>query len=235
MEKSKSCNQAIIPNPHSDHGLDSKPNGAVLMSADSREAGQVSWDGNGTANRPLDARETSRLIRTGGRDTMAFRRRRRGSIAMFPFLLVLIASVCFVPVASVFIEFSNCLSDEVKNNGVPQLQFIPHFVDATFNTTDPSHQLSVTVWGNITGSTVGNVSRLVVPSGNDTEYWNSNSTFAGGKIVDSPYPEATVPKLTTLSNKVDVLTYEPFSEDVDFCNSLINGSCPLGPRFFVNA
>ncbi|KAH7364215.1 integral membrane protein-like protein [Rhexocercosporidium sp. MPI-PUGE-AT-0058] len=235
MEKSKSCNiQALILYPHGDHGRHSKPDGTITMSADSREAGQDPWDGNGFANAPLEIRETSRLIRTGGRDNMAIRVQRRGSIAMLPFLLALIASLCIVPASAVLIDFQNCLSDAAKNNQPLQLQFVPLFVDAIFNTTDPKQQLAVTVWGNITGSTVGDAPRLVVPPGNDTDYWNGNSTFNGGKIVDSPYPDAAVPKLTTLSNKVNILTYEPWSEDVDFCNLLINASCPLGPRFFVN-
>jgi len=234
MEKSKSCKQAIILQPHAEHGWDSEYKGAIIMSADSREAGLAAWAGNDSATRSWDARKTSRLRRTGGRERMAIGMRRRGLIATFPFLLVLIASLWIVPASAVLIDFQNCLSDAAKSNLPLQLQFVPLFVDAVFNTTDPNHQLAVTVWGNITGSTVGDAPRLVLPGANDTEYWNGNSTTNGGKIVDSPYPDVASPKLTTLTNKVDVLTYEPWSENLDFCNSLINASCPLGPRFFVN-
>lgn len=234
MENSKSCNQAIIPYPHNDHGRYSEIEVAMIMSTDSRIAGGVTRDGNGSGNR-LDAREASKTIRTGRRENMTTRTRRRGSFATLPYLLLLIASLCIVPVSAVLVDFQNCLSEAVKKNKPLALQFVPLFVDAIFNTTDPNHPLTITVWGNVTGSTVGSEARLIVPPGNDTEYWNSNATYAGGKIVDIPDPTATNPKLTTLSNKVNVLTYEPWSGDYDFCNSLINGSCPLAPRFDVNA
>ncbi|KAK0119048.1 hypothetical protein ONS96_012116 [Cadophora gregata f. sp. sojae] len=234
MDSSKSCDQAFILQPQGDDGWDSEPQGAMTMSADSRESGPAAWDGNDFANPSFGARAAVRLIQTGRREKMGFEVRRRGSIAMFPFLLVLIASLWVVPASAVLVDFQNCLSDAAKSNRPLQLQFVPLFVDARFNTTDPNHQLAITVWGNITGSTVGDAPRLVLPGANDTEYWNSNSTLNGGKIVDSPYPEAQFPKLTTLSNKVNVLTYEPWSQDLDFCNSLINASCPLGPKFFVN-
>lgn len=71
---------------------------------------------------------------------------------------------------------------------------------------------------------------------NDTAYWEGNSTNLGGKILDSPEPDAANPKLTTLFNKVNVLTYEPWSESVRFCDQLGNGyDCPLGPNFTANA
>ncbi len=234
MEKSKIRNQAI-PNSHGDHGRDNVRYGAIIMSADSREAGQAGWDGNTFGKRCLDARGTSNGIRTGGWDTMFVRLRRKGSFGIVPFFLVLVASLWIVPASAVLVEFQNCLSEAAQNNLPLELQFIPLFVDATFNNTDRNHQLVVTVWGNVTGSTVGSASRLVLPDANNTEYWNGNSTSNGGKIVDSPFPEAAEPKLTTLSNKVNILTYEPWNQDLDFCNSLINASCPLGPRFFVNA
>lgn len=151
-----------------------------------------------------------------------------------PLLLALLASLWAAPAAAVMVEFQNCLSQATQRTQPLELQFVPLFVDAVFNTTDPDHQLQVTVWGNITGSTVGAVPRLLLPAANDTDYWNSNSTTNGGKIVDIPFPEAASPKLTTLSNKVNVLTYQPWNQDLDFCASLINGSCPLGPRFNVD-
>jgi hypothetical protein len=53
----------------------------------------------------------------------------------------------------------------------------------------------------------------------------------GGKILDNPDPDSTDPKLTTLFNEVNVLTYSPYSHATDFCNELENGTCPLGPVF----
>jgi hypothetical protein len=53
----------------------------------------------------------------------------------------------------------------------------------------------------------------------------------GGKILDDPYPDSIDPHLTTLFNKVNVLTYSPYNHATDFCNELENGTCPLGPVF----
>jgi len=53
----------------------------------------------------------------------------------------------------------------------------------------------------------------------------------GGKILDDPYPDSIDPHLTTLFNKVNVLTYWPYNHATDFCNELENGTCPLGPVF----
>jgi hypothetical protein len=113
-----------------------------------------------------------------------------------------------------------------------QLQFDPLYLDAVFNTTDSSHNLHITVWGNVTGSGPENL--VILPPANNTAYWNSNQTNLGGKIEDNPTPDG-VNKLTTLFNKVNVLTYEPWSETVEFCNQLINATCPLAPSFNANA
>lgn len=105
------------------------------------------------------------------------------------------------------------------------------FVDAVFNATDPAHNLKVTVWGNVTGS----LPLVALPAWDDTEYWdNTNNT--DGKIQDVPDPDGAN-KLTTLYNKVNVLTYEPWSQDpaLEWCNELVNASCPLGPSFNANA
>ncbi|CZT01513.1 hypothetical protein WAI453_006953 [Rhynchosporium graminicola] len=204
------------------------------MPADSRGTRHCITDGSGSGRRrPLHSRKTSSSKQTGRCGT-AIGVRGRGFNTIMPILLILIASLWISPVSAVLVEFQNCLSDAAQKNLPMQLQFVPLFVDASFNTTDPNHPLEITVWGNITGSTVGKAPRLILPGANDTEYWSGNSTINGGKIMDSPFPLANVPKLTTLSNKVNVLTYEPFSEDLQFCNVLINGSCPLGPRFDAN-
>jgi hypothetical protein len=159
----------------------------------------------------------------------SFRGNRSGTMG---YLLILLMALFTIPVSAVFIEFSNCLSEAVQNNSPLQLQFVPLFLDATFNTTDPSNGLHVTVWGNVTGS--GTDQRYILPPPNNS-YWITNQTNLGGKILDEPEPDSNAPKLTTLSNKVDVLTYEAWSQSFDFCDSLINASCPLGPRFFANA
>jgi ML-like domain len=141
-------------------------------------------------------------------------------------ILVLVISFFSSPATAVLINFQNCLSQDYQNNEPLALQFVPLYVDAVFNTTDPSHNLKVTVWGNVNGSQ----NTLPLPPPNDPAW--SNPNFTNGKIENLTAPYT---KLTTLSNKVSVLTYEPWNENVDFCDRLVNGSCPLGPRFKANA
>jgi len=144
--------------------------------------------------------------------------------------LLLVASLWVVPTCAVFIDFSNCLTQAVQNNRPLQLQLVPKFVDAQFNTSGSAHKLSVTVWGNVTGS----LPLANLPPSNDTDYWNSNTTDTNnGKIVDVPFPDSAN-KFTTLFNKVNVLTYMPWSHSVDFCSSLVNATCPLVPSFSAN-
>lgn len=151
------------------------------------------------------------------------------------YFMVFIASLWIMPASAVFLDFQNCLSDSTQNDQPLALQIIPLYLDAVFNTTDSNHNLNVTVWGNVTGSTVGTYARLVTPLWNDTSYWNSNDTSAGGKIENEPYPDDPSPKLTTFSSKVNVLTYEPWHFVENFCeNALLNGTCPLGPSFSAN-
>jgi hypothetical protein len=140
--------------------------------------------------------------------------------------LGLVISLFSSPATAVFISFQNCLSQAYQNNTPPALQFVPLYVDAVFNTTDPSHNLKVTVWGNVTGSQ----NTLPLPPPNDPAWLNPSITNGKIENLTTPYT-----KLTTLSNKVNVLTYEPWNENVDFCDRLVNGSCPLGPKFTVNA
>ncbi|KAF4637043.1 hypothetical protein G7Y89_g1045 [Cudoniella acicularis] len=161
-------------------------------------------------------------------------RRQRRWFNTFGYILG-IFSLWIIPATAVFIDFENCLSQSVQNEGpLLQLQFVPYFVDAVFNTTDPSHNLQLTVYGNVTGSGPEPTSRRVLPPWNDTLYWNSNQTDLGGKFENIPDPTADFPKFTTLFNKVDVLTYEPYNNTVNFCDQLVNTPCPLSPNFSLN-
>jgi hypothetical protein len=160
------------------------------------------------------------------------RRRRMGSFGRMGYLLVLIASLWILPTSAVQIEFDNCLSDARKNDVPKFIQIVPEFVDAVFNTTDPAHNLKVRVWINVDGTY--NPAMEVPPPANDTEYWGSNRTDLGGKILDVPFRDSLNPKRTTLFNKVNVLTYEPWAQSTGWCAQLKNGTCPLGPRFNVN-
>lgn len=130
------------------------------------------------------------------------------------------------PVCAVLTRFDNCLPDSYQFADPLPLQWVPLYFDARFDTEAKSHGLRLTVWGNVTGSRT-NVT--LPPAGDDL--WK-NASFTDGKILDNPDSDSANPKLTTLHSKIDVLTYEPWSESTDFCNaSLVNATCPLGPAF----
>ena len=142
------------------------------------------------------------------------------------FLVIpLILSLFSSPAVAVSVNFTNCLPESYQNNIPLALQFVPKHVDVVFNNTDPSHNLKVTIWGNV----VGSQSTEPLPAANDSAWSNPNITLGKIENLTAPYT-----KLTTLSNKITVLTYEPWNENVDFCDRLVNGSCPLGQRFGVN-
>lgn len=168
------------------------------------------------------------------RAQMAFPRWRQTFPLMnLGYLLALIVSFLIVPASAVLLEFDNCLSESYKNGNPKQLQFVPYWLDAVFNTTDPSHNLQVTVWGDVTGFIGQNQSAPPLNS-NPLSYWSpvNDSTVYGGKIINIPNAGSTDPNLvkyTTLSNKVNVLTYEPYDHSEQFCANLVNFSCPLGP------
>jgi hypothetical protein len=162
----------------------------------------------------------------------SMRVRRRGSFGALGWLLILVASLWILPTSAVFLDFQNCLSNDYKQNTPTQLQFVPKFLNARFNSTNPDHSLNVTVWGSVAGS--GPEHLVLLPPANDTDYWRSNQTNLGGKILDIPEPDSAQPKITTLFNKVNVLTYEPFQESTAFCGRILNGTCPLAPAFDAN-
>ncbi|KAI1498856.1 hypothetical protein F5X99DRAFT_420332 [Biscogniauxia marginata] len=148
--------------------------------------------------------------------------------------LLALACVLIPPVAAVRIPFENCLSYSYiySNPDIPrdqvQLQFVPLVVDAAFDTETQNHNLLVTVWGNVTGR-VGS-DPLPLPGSAD---WDNPELALNGKIQDDPFPDAPSGqrKLTTLHPKVDVLTYEPYTANLNFCASIQNSACPLGPVF----
>ena len=129
------------------------------------------------------------------------------------------------PANAAFINFDNCLNENILNSRNPQqLQFVPLFFDARFDTGDPSHNLNITIYGNVTGQAFkGDYPPPDSPS------W-ANKTDPFGKIMDS-----TV-NFTTLFTTYDVLTYTPYSaQPTEFCNLTVGGTCPLGPLFSANA
>ncbi|KAK4128307.1 hypothetical protein N657DRAFT_561246 [Parathielavia appendiculata] len=140
--------------------------------------------------------------------------------------LLLAPGALLRPAAAANVSFENCLSETYIKNVPTPLQWVPKFVDASFNSTDGKHTLRVTMWGNVTGA----FTNVALPSAGSPDWQDATKT--DGKILDEPEPNAPNPKLTTLHSRIDVLTYQPWSENTNFCNtSLANASCPLAPVF----
>lgn len=143
----------------------------------------------------------------------------RGSIICCMALLLL--GFVVAPTHAAKVPFENCM-DESRNPD--QLQFTPNYVDATFNLTNESHPLMVTVFGNVSGR----MTQVQLPPAGDP-YWNDDKQEEG-KIVKQPGGL----NYTGLKHKIDVLSYEPWSQNIDFCDNLNGWSCPLGPAFDAN-
>ncbi|KAK3989207.1 putative flavin carrier protein 3 [Cladorrhinum sp. PSN332] len=137
-----------------------------------------------------------------------------------------LSSICR-PVTAASVRFENCLPESRIQSEPKLLQWVPKFVDASFNTADPKYTLRVTMWGNVTGSSTGNP----LPPLDSPDWANPNKTE--GKIVDVPDRDSDDPRITTLRSKIDVLTYEPWGEPTDLCGTSLakNSTCPLGPVF----
>jgi hypothetical protein len=104
------------------------------------------------------------------------------------------------------------------------MQWVPLYAEAFFDLKNDSHNLQLTVWGNVTGArTTGEL-----PPADDPYWKDPNKT--NGKIVQ--IPEQGFETATTLIRKVEFLSYRPFYDNADFCDKgLVNGSCPLPPVF----
>lgn len=145
-------------------------------------------------------------------------------------LLSLALSLLFSHSTAAFIDFENCLPPSTINSNPVQLQFIPLYVYATFNTTAASHSLNITVYGNVSGS--ANPPQASLPAWNDTQYWTNQSEMAG-KILDvSPATNL----VSTLFVSFNVLSYTPYAPAATrFANTTIQGQFPLAPVFTPNA
>ncbi|OBT67556.1 hypothetical protein VE03_03791 [Pseudogymnoascus sp. 23342-1-I1] len=155
----------------------------------------------------------TRAVRTGPR-----RRRRLLQCG----LGLIAASLCVTPVQAVLVRFENCLSDSYIASVPKKLQFTPMFVDASFNASSDAHNLQFKVYGNVSGA----YTNVNLPPANDPAWANPNVT--DGKIQNLPLP---IYKYTTLFNKINVVTYTPWSQPLNFCDQVGNGVCPLGPAF----
>ncbi|CAK7265658.1 hypothetical protein SEPCBS119000_001625 [Sporothrix epigloea] len=147
-------------------------------------------------------------------------------------LLLLFICLGTYPASAASVSFQNCLPDDYLDNIDPVLlQWIPLHVDATFSDVGGGNRkLLVTMYGNVTGS------RTLTPLPPwNSPLWNDTSD-TDGKILREPDSTSSAPKLTTLHNKIEVLTYEPWNNDADFCaDSLNNATCPLSPVFNTSA
>ncbi|PSN64958.1 hypothetical protein BS50DRAFT_555225 [Corynespora cassiicola Philippines] len=145
------------------------------------------------------------------------------------FVMFLFALAALLPVSNaVFVTFDNCLSRGYRfAQDPPRLQFYPVYVWAAFDTSSPSHNLNITIYGNVSGqASSGNY-----PSSDNAEYWNDpNQTL--GKIVDVSRSNN---KYTTLFQSFRMLTYSAYTAPAaPFCRSTVNTSCPISPAFDAN-
>jgi hypothetical protein len=160
------------------------------------------------------------------------RRRRRRLESPSKYAIASTAFLWFQAASAVLLPFENCLPESYiytnQDAGNAQLQWVPLYLDAVFDLNSPNHSLTVTVWGNVTGK----VGTDPLPAW-DNSTWSDPKGVPLGKILDEPDPNAPngSSKLTTLHSKVDVATYEPYTSNVNFCDSLLSGACPLGPKF----
>ncbi|KAL8701964.1 MAG: hypothetical protein Q9201_004640 [Fulgogasparrea decipioides] len=143
--------------------------------------------------------------------------------------LAVIALLALIQSSSaVYIDFDNCLSPEIIHSASqhqPLLQFVPHHVWASFNTSAPSHTLNITVYGNITGIATNET----VPGPNDPQ-WHDN-TKTKGKIVDVDKENN---HWSTFFARFNVLDYTPYTAPASrFCDNTIHQQCPLIPAFNV--
>ncbi|KAK4197492.1 hypothetical protein QBC40DRAFT_103139 [Triangularia verruculosa] len=142
-----------------------------------------------------------------------------------PAVLLLLLSPLFHPAAAASVPFENCVPDIYRNSNPPKLQWEPIHVDASFEATD-RHTLRVTLWGNVTGS----YTATSLPPWDSPDWADPNKT--DGKLLAVPDDNVPKPLYTTLKSKIEVLSYQPWSNSSDFCNdSLGNGKCPLAPVF----
>jgi hypothetical protein len=138
----------------------------------------------------------------------------------------LLLAILVSPGHAAYLTFDNCLPSDVINNIPAILQFDPLNVTAFFNTTAPNHNLNITIYGNVSGLTTVQA----YPAPDDPQWTNPNDTL--GKIVRV---DPSNNKYTTLFSRMNVLSYTPYQAPASiFCDSVINGDCPLAPAFYVS-
>ncbi|PGH32249.1 hypothetical protein GX50_04980 [[Emmonsia] crescens] len=125
-----------------------------------------------------------------------------------------------------FVNFENCLPSSIIHSNPLQLQFRPMYVWAAMDSNSEAKNLNVTVYGNVTGIST----QQPYPPPDSPNWSNPNDTL--GKIVDVDVQNNM---LSTLFTRFEVLSYSPYvAPAARFCDSLIQGQCPLGPVFYSN-
>lgn len=137
---------------------------------------------------------------------------------------LLLCSAVLSLAQAAFLPFENCLSPNTINKRPLQLQWVPLFVDAKFDTQSPNN-LRLTFYGNVTGQAVeGPYPPPSAPSWqNDSDHFGKITNVGSGH------------KLATLFSSFQVLSYNAWGGDRSrFCSHVTQGDCPLGPRFDAN-
>ncbi|KAI5306508.1 hypothetical protein KEM56_000557 [Ascosphaera pollenicola] len=146
--------------------------------------------------------------------------------AVYATLLLLVPFLLIPPTLAGFVHFEDCLPDSTISSDPPQLQFNPHFVWASIDPS-ASNNLTVTVYGNVSGISVNPSSDDTLPAPGDPAWSDNNQT--AGKIVnvDGNY--------TTLISKYSVLgNVFGHPKPTPFCTNMVQGSCPISPVFDSN-
>lgn len=183
----------------------------------------------------LDGLYATKCERRGGlsvaqgrqwRDTSKRRRRDAYAWSFGWWIAVLCLISLASPAAAASLSFDNCLSKAILDSNPLTLQYVPLDVGVWFNLNDPLHPLNVTVYGNVSGTADQTTD---YPSEDDASWNNPNVTE--GKIVDL---DASNYKYSTLLTNFEVLSFSPYNHPSRFCESLVQGECPLGPVFHYN-
>lgn len=167
---------------------------------------------------------SSSSIVPGGRR----RRRWRGFSTRYDgglfFILLLLLISILSPADAAFINFDNCLEDNIIHSN--QLQFVPMFLYVNYTLSAGPNPLNITVYGNVTGL----ASQEPYPPPDSPQWSNPNDTV--GKITDLSEPNN---RYSTLFTSLNVLSFRPYYNASRFCLSVTQGECPLGPVFYANA
>lgn len=142
---------------------------------------------------------------------------------MYSIVLLLLITL-LSPADAAFINFDNCLEDNIIHSDL--LQFVPLFFSVNYTASAGPNPLNITVYGNVTGL----ASQGPYPPPDSPQWSNPNDTV--GKITDLSESNN---RYSTLFTSLNVLSFRPYYNASRFCLSVTQGECPLGPVFYANA